>query len=63
LALQFHLDVRRDNIEEWVQSGSSELVKAPYIQTAEQMPAQDNQFVIIEKYMRQIMDNLEAGSR
>jgi GMP synthase-like glutamine amidotransferase len=63
LALQFHLDVRRDNIEEWVQSGASELVKAPYIQTAEQMLAQDNQFVIIEKYMRQIMDNLEAGSR
>jgi GMP synthase (glutamine-hydrolysing) len=63
LALQFHLDVRRDNIEEWVQSGSSELVKAPYIQTAEQMLVQDNQFVIIEKYMRQIMDNLEAGSR
>ena len=63
LALQFHLDVRRDNIEEWVQSGASELVKALYIQTAEQMLAQDNQFVIIEKYMRQIMDNLEVCSR
>jgi GMP synthase-like glutamine amidotransferase len=63
LALQFHLDVRRDTIKEWVQSGTSELVKAPYIQTAEQMLAQDNQFLIIEKYMRQIMDNLEAGSR
>ena len=63
LALQFHLDVRKDNIEEWVQSGTNELVKAPYIQSAEQMLAQDNQFVIIEKYMRQIMDNLEAGSR
>jgi GMP synthase (glutamine-hydrolysing) len=63
LALQFHLDLRKDNIEEWVQSGTNELVKAPYIQSAEQMLAQDNQFVIIEKYMRQIMDNLEAGSR
>jgi GMP synthase-like glutamine amidotransferase len=63
LALQFHLDVKKDNIEEWVQNGANELVKAPYIQTPEEMLAQENQFVIIEKYMRQILDNLETGNR
>ena len=60
LALQFHLDVKKDNIEEWMQNGTNELVVAPYIQDTKQMLAQDNQFTVIEKYMRQILDNLEA---
>ena len=53
----------KKNIDEWVQNGASELAKAPYIQTAEQMLAQNNQFAVIEKYMRQIMDNLETCNK
>jgi GMP synthase - Glutamine amidotransferase domain len=63
LALQFHLDVRRDSIEEWVQSGAEELIEAPYIQTAGEMLSPDKRFAIIEKYMGQVLDRFAAQKR
>jgi GMP synthase (glutamine-hydrolysing) len=63
LALQFHLDVKKNIIDEWVQNGTYEMIKAPYIQTAEQMLTQNNQFGILQIYMNKILDNLEACNR
>lgn len=60
LALQFHLDVRKDNIEKWVQSGAEELIEAPYIQTAGEMLSSDKRFAVIEKYMGQVLDRFAA---
>jgi GMP synthase (glutamine-hydrolysing) len=60
LALQFHLDVRKDNIEEWVQSGAEELIEAPYIQTAGEMLSPDKRFAVIEKHMGQVLDRFAA---
>jgi GMP synthase-like glutamine amidotransferase len=63
LALQFHLDLKRENVEQLIKNCGRELTAAPYVQTAEKMLGQNNQFAIIEKYMRQILDNLEAVNR
>ncbi len=63
LALQFHLDVGKDNIEEWTRHGQKELIEAPYIQKVQEMLAQSDQFDAIEKYMHQIMDDLEAAGK
>lgn len=57
LALQFHLDLKRENIEQLIKNCGNELIASPYIQTAKQMLAQSDQFAVIKKYMRQILDN------
>lgn len=56
LALQFHLDVKSDNIAEWIENGQSEMIVAPYIQTVQQMLARRNQLIEIKKYMWRILD-------
>jgi GMP synthase-like glutamine amidotransferase len=63
LALQFHPDLKRENAEQLIKNCGRELTEAPYVKAAEQMLEQNNQFAIIEKYMRQILDNLETGNR
>ena len=63
LALQFHLDLKKRNVEELIKNCGNELITAPYIQSAEKMLEQNNQFITIENYMRQIMDNLEPVNR
>lgn len=58
LALQFHLDVARENIAEWLEKGAAELVESDYIQTSGQMlGATDADFVKIREYMYRILDN------
>lgn len=59
LALQFHLDVRKENVEEWVRNGANELINAPYIQSKEDMRTYENQFVMLRNYMFKILDYLE----
>ena len=63
LALQFHLDLKKRNVEELIKNCGNELIMAPYIQSAENMLEQNNQFITIENHMRQIMDNLESDGR
>jgi GMP synthase (glutamine-hydrolysing) len=63
LALQFHLDVLKDNIAQWVQSGANELIEAPYIQKAGEMLSQDERFAVIEKYMGQVLDSFALRKR
>lgn len=57
LALQFHLDLKKENVEALIDHCASELVRAPFIQGAKQMTAQDNRFADIKKYMRQVLDH------
>jgi GMP synthase-like glutamine amidotransferase len=57
LALQFHLDVLKDDIAKWVQSGANELIEAPYIQKAGEMLSADKRFADIEKYMGQVLES------
>jgi GMP synthase-like glutamine amidotransferase len=62
LALQFHLDVRSDNIAEWIENGADELVTDPYIQTARQMLARKDQLSVIRKYMWRILDHFATDA-
>jgi GMP synthase-like glutamine amidotransferase len=59
IALQFHLDVRKENVEEWMQTGAAELISAPYIQTPAEMRIYENQFGVLSQYMYKILDHLE----
>ena len=60
VGLQFHLDVQRENIEQWIKNGAAELVKGPYVQTAAQMLVPENEFEKIQKYMYKILDHLDV---
>jgi hypothetical protein len=58
--LQLHWDVKQENIEEWIKSRSDKLVQESYVQIAQEMPAQKDQFAIIQKYMNKILDYFAA---
>ncbi len=60
LGLQFHLDAKRENIEQWIENDATELVKEQYIQTPEQMLPLEDEFEKIQKYMYKILDYLET---
>lgn len=62
LALQFHLDVRSDNIAEWIENGSGEMAAAPYIQTPQQMLARRDHLLVIKNYMVRILDHFMADA-
>ncbi len=55
LALQFHLDLKRENVEALIKNCGSELVPAPYIQHAEHMLTQDKAFGMLADYMNSIL--------
>jgi GMP synthase-like glutamine amidotransferase len=59
LALQFHLDLKKENVEALIKNCGNELVNAPYIQSAEQMMVQDNKFEKIAAYMNKLLTALE----
>ena len=56
LGLQFHLDVLRENIEQWIKNGAGELVKATYVQTPEQILLPNEEFEKIRTYMYKVLD-------
>jgi GMP synthase-like glutamine amidotransferase len=60
IGLQFHLDVQRENVEQLIENCAAEMIKAPYVQTAEQMLAPENEFKTIQKYMYRILDYLSS---
>jgi GMP synthase-like glutamine amidotransferase len=59
LALQFHLEVERENIELLIKNCDNELRKAPYIQSTEQMLEAKNAYDDIQKIMFQILNQME----
>ena len=60
LGLQFHLEVQRENVEALIENCGHELVKAPFIQSAEKMKAAPKSFEEIKKKMVAILDRFEA---
>jgi GMP synthase (glutamine-hydrolysing) len=61
LSLQFHFDLKQSNLRELIKNCGNELRESPYIQTVEEMTAKNNQFIVLEEYMRKILDNFESG--
>jgi GMP synthase-like glutamine amidotransferase len=59
LALQFHLEVERENIELLVKNCGSELHGAPFIQSADQMLMINYEFDQIRNNMLRILDRME----
>ena len=61
LALQFHLDLKRENVEALIKNCGDDLVDAPYIQSAESMAAQDKQFETVSTLMKAMLTAFERG--
>jgi len=59
LALQFHWDLKKENVEMLIRQCGHELVDAPYIQSAEYMLAQENYFKTLPEYMSKVLNALE----
>jgi GMP synthase (glutamine-hydrolysing) len=60
LGLQFHLEVRPDNIEMLIQNCGNELREAKYIQTAIQLRTAKKNFERIYHRMNQILDQIAS---
>jgi GMP synthase (glutamine-hydrolysing) len=61
LALQFHMDLKKENVEALVENCNAELVQAPHIQKAPEMLAQDKLFATSSDYMNRVLRALEAA--
>ena len=60
LALQFHLDVRRDDIAAWIKNGAGELTQdGPYIHTPETLIRPGNPFERISSDMKSLLTTFE----
>lgn len=59
LAFQFHLEVERENVELLIKNCGSELHKAPFIQSSEQILDVKNGYENIRKKMFQILNQME----
>jgi GMP synthase-like glutamine amidotransferase len=60
LGLQFHLELRPDNVETLIENCGLELLEAPYIQPAGQLRAVENNFDRIHHSLRQVLDQLNS---
>ena len=58
LGLQFHLESTAQSIQKLIDNCGDELVKAPYIQTAEQIKSNFDCVVSINRLMESVMENL-----
>ena len=58
LGLQFHLESTRESLEALIDHCQDELVEAPYIQTREEMLADESRFVRINTIMAELLDYL-----
>lgn len=57
IALQFHLDLKRENVEQLIENCGGELTKEKYIQTPEQMLLSPDEFRLIQEHMYKLLDN------
>jgi GMP synthase-like glutamine amidotransferase len=58
VGLQFHLDLKRENVEQLIENCAGELmIKEHYIQTPEQMLRPEAEFEKMQKYMYKLLDN------
>jgi GMP synthase (glutamine-hydrolysing) len=63
VGLQFHLETTKQSAQGLIQNCHNELIPARFIQTAEEMLADEQRFTQINKTMEQVLDRLEQGSR
>lgn len=62
IGLQFHLEMTATGAQELISCSLDELVDAPYIQTADEMLADESRFADTNRLMRTILEHLEATS-
>jgi len=62
IGLQFHLDVKKEDVVRWVQEGKSLLTKEQYVQSAEEIISRLADFAIMQNHMQQILCYLENVS-
>lgn len=58
IGLQFHLETSRESLKNLIDNCKSELTESKYIQTAEDMLSQDENFKNLEKNLYIFLDNL-----
>jgi len=58
MGLQFHLETTRESLRALIENSMDELVEAPYIQTPDEMLAQDRPFARINQVMDRVLDYL-----
>ncbi len=58
VALQFHLEPVKENIENLIKNCSHELIKAPYIQSAEEMLNKDKYIEASNELMENLLENI-----
>jgi GMP synthase-like glutamine amidotransferase len=57
IGLQFHLDFKRESVEQLIENCGVELMSAPYIQTPQQLLLPADEFGKIRKHMYKLLDN------
>lgn len=62
VALQFHMETTVESLEALIENCSSELVDAPFIQSAEHMRAGRHNIGILNAAMQNVLDQLKANS-
>ena len=63
VGLQFHLETTKQSAQGLIQHCHNELVPARFIQTAEEMVADEQRFTGINRTMEQLLDRLAQSSR
>jgi GMP synthase-like glutamine amidotransferase len=63
VGLQFHLETTRQSAQGLIENCHNELVPARFIQTAEEMLADEKRFTGINRTMEQLLDRLAQSSR
>lgn len=61
VGLQFHLETTLASAQQLIAHGARELVQGRYIQTPQEMLADDNRFTAINRVMNELLDRLAAG--
>jgi len=62
VGLQFHLDVKKEDVVRWVKQGGALLTPEQYVQSAEEIISRVNDFETMEKHMHSILHYLEKLS-
>jgi GMP synthase-like glutamine amidotransferase len=62
IALQFHLEVERGNVEQLIENCGNEIHKAPFVQSGDQLHGFEDGYEEIQNYLFHILDRTEGFS-
>jgi GMP synthase-like glutamine amidotransferase len=62
IALQFHLEVEKDNVEQLIENCGNEIREAPFIQTAEEIRKAEKEYGEIKRKIFCILDRMEGSN-